>query len=320
MTLPTYKRPWYLFHAHLETIWPALLRRVPPQPYRRERIQTDDDDFLDLDWLQAGHKRLVIISHGLEGDTSRHYVTGMAKAVHGEGFDVLAWNFRGCGGEINRQPRFTHNGATEDLDAVIIHALVSGNYNSIALGGFSMGGNLTLMYLGREADKVPDEVKAAVCFSVPCDLAAASSRLAEGSNTIYMKRFMRLMGQKVRHQSENCPAEVPCDDYHRLKTFADFDGRYTAPLHGFRDVHHYWQSCSSSQYLDRIRAPAWIVNARNDPFLSLSCFPDVTFHKNHLVSLISSEHGGHCGFAASDTHQTYWSERVAVSLLSTVDL
>ena len=109
MTLPTCKRPWYLFHAHLETIWPALLRRVPPPPYRRERIHTDDDDFLDLDWLQAGNKRLVIVSHGLEGDTSRHYVTGMAKAVHEAGFDVLAWNFRGCGGEINRQPRFIHN-------------------------------------------------------------------------------------------------------------------------------------------------------------------------------------------------------------------
>jgi predicted alpha/beta-fold hydrolase len=316
MTLPTYKRPWYLFHAHLETIWPALLRWVPQPPYRRERIFTDDDDFLDLDWLQAGHKRLVIISHGLEGDTRRHYVIGMAKAVHEAGFDVLAWNFRGCGGEINRQPRFTHNGATEDLDAVISHALAMGKYNSVALVGFSMGGNLTLMYLGREVDKVPAEVKSAVCFSVPCDLAAASSRLAESSNTIYMKRFMRLMGQKVRLQAENFPDEFPCDDYHTLKTFADFDGRYTAPLHGFRDAHHYWQRCSSNQYLDRIAVPVWIVNASNDPFLSASCYPDDTLHNNPLVTLLSPQHGGHCGFASSGTSQAYWSERVVVELFS----
>lgn len=318
MTLPTYKRPWYLFHAHLETIWPALLRWVPQPPYRRERIYTDDDDFLDLDWLQSGHKRLVIVSHGLEGDTSRHYVTGMAKAVNDAGWDVLAWNFRGCGGEINRQPRFTHNGATEDLDAVIRHALVVGNYNSVALVGFSMGGNLTLMYLGREADNVPDEVNAAVCFSVPCDLAAASSRLAESFNAIYMKRFMRLMGKKVRLQAENFPEEFPCDDYHRLNTFADFDGRYTAPLHGFRDAPHYWQCCSSNQYLDRIRVPAWIVNARNDPFLSLSCFPDVAIHDNPSVILISPEHGGHCGFTSLCKYQAYWSERLAVYLLSSL--
>jgi predicted alpha/beta-fold hydrolase len=316
MTLPTYKRPCHLFHAHLETIWPALLRRVPQPPYRRERIHTDDDDFLDLDWLQASHKRVVIVSHGLEGDSHRHYVTGMAKAVHDAGWDVLAWNFRGCGGEINRQPRFTHNGATEDLEAVINHALQAGRYNTIALIGFSMGGNLTLMYLGREVNKVPAEVKAAVCFSVPCDLAAASSRLAERSNTIYMKRFMRLMGRKVRLQAERFPEEFPCHDYHRLKTFADFDGRYTAPLHGFLDAQHYWQSCSSNQYLDRIRVPVWIVNARNDPFLPPSCFPGGATHYSSSVALISPEHGGHCGFASSSKDQTYWSERLAVYLLS----
>jgi predicted alpha/beta-fold hydrolase len=320
MTLPVYKRPWYLFHGHLETIWPALLRRVPPPVYRRERIQTDDDDVLDLDWLQAGHKRLVIVSHGLEGDTRRPYVTGMAKALHDVDWDVLAWNFRGCGGEINRQPRFTHNGATEDLAAVIDHALQTGRYQTVALVGFSMGGNLTLMYLGREVDSVPAEIRAAVCFSVPCDLAAASSRLAEKSNTIYMKRFMRLMGQKVRLQAENFPDEFPLDDYHRLKTFADFDGRYTAPLHGFRDARHYWQCCSSSQYLDQIRVPSWIVNARNDPFLSPSCFPDVALHNNPLVTLISPQHGGHCGFATPDIHQAYWSEDVAITLLSALNL
>jgi predicted alpha/beta-fold hydrolase len=314
--LPAYNRPWYLFHAHLETICPALLRQVPLPPYRRERICTNDEDFLDLDWLQAGHKQLVVISHGLEGDSRRQYVAGMANAVHRAGFDVLAWNFRGCGGEINRQPRFTHNGATEDLAAVINHALTTGDYRSISLIGFSMGGNLTLMYLGREPDMVPAEVKASVCFSVPCDLAAASSRLAESSNTIYMKRFMRLMGEKVRLQAEQFPDLFPCDDYHTLKTFADFDSRYTAPLHGFQDAEHYWQSSSSRQYLGQIRVPSWIINARNDPFLSLTCSPDTTIHGNSSVALISPKHGGHCGFVMNNKDQTYWSERVAVALLS----
>ena len=165
MSLPAYKRPWYLFNAHLETIWPALLRRVPRPAYRRQRIFTADDDFLDLDWLQAGHKRLLSISHGLEGDSCRHYVTGMANAVHKSAWDVLAWNFRGCGGEINRQPRFTHNGATDDLDTVLTHALACGGYETVVLVGFSMGGNLSLLYLGREAENVPVEVKASICFS-----------------------------------------------------------------------------------------------------------------------------------------------------------
>jgi predicted alpha/beta-fold hydrolase len=320
MNLPIYNRPWFLINAHMETMWPALFRRVPQPSYRRERIDIVDGDFLDLDWLQNDHKRLVVISHGLEGDTSRHYVAGMVNAVHAADWDVLAWNFRGCGGEINGQPRFTHNGATDDLDAVLQHALGTGRYETIVLVGFSMGGNLSLMYLGREADKVPAEVKACVCFSVPGDLAAASACLAERSNVIYMKRFMQLMGKKVRLLAENFPAEFPCADYNTLQTFADFDGRYTAPLHGFRDASHYWQACSSNQYLGHIRIPTWIINARNDPFLPPSCFPDGSSHGNSIVKLIAPQHGGHCGFAVAGRDKTYWSEHLAVTLFSSLNL
>ena len=316
MELPPYRRPWYLCNAHFETIWPSLFRRVAQPAYRRERITTADDDFLDLDWLQAGHKRLAIISHGLEGDSRRHYVVGMAQALAGKGWDVLAWNFRGCGGEVNRQPRFTHNGATEDLHAVVGHALKSCVYRTISLVGFSMGGNLSLVYLGRDAQNVPEQVKAAVCISVPCDLAAASASLAEPRNAIYMRRFLRLMGRKIQLQARNYPDQFPCDDYHKLKTFSDFDGRYTAPLHGFNDAQDYWRQCSSNRYLKAIRRPAWIVNARNDSFLPPACYPESSQHGNSCVTLIVPEHGGHCGFSSSGKVQSYWSEALAVKLLS----
>ena len=155
---------------------------------------------------------------------------------------------------------------------------------------------------------------------VPGDLAAASSRLAERSNLIYMKRFMRLMGQKVRLQAKNFPAEFPCADYHKLRTFADFDDRYTAPLHGFQDARHYWQCCSSNKYLNKIHIPTWIVNARNDPFLPPSCFPDLTTHGNLLVQLISPQHGGHCGFTTTGRSEPYWTESLVVTLLSSLAL
>ncbi len=313
-----YKRPWFLANAHMETVWPALFRKVLSPQYHRERIETSDDDFLDLDWHLSGCERLAVISHGLEGDSSRHYVVGMAKALLREGWDVLAWNFRGCGGEINRQPRFTHNGATDDLDTVVRHAVSKGQYETVVLVGFSMGGNLSLVYQGRDAHNVPDEVKANICFSVPCDLAGASSRLAEQSNSVYMKRFLRLMGHKVRLQSINYPEYFPCSDYHTLKTFADFDGRYTAPLHGFEDAHHYWSFCSSARYLKSIRQPTWIINARNDPFLSPSCFPEFETHGNNLVTLVTPEHGGHCGFSSFGRDRPYWSEYYVTRLLGSL--
>ena len=316
MDLPPYKRPWFLSNAHFETIWPSLFRQIVLPSYYREQISTDDDDLLDLDWLQSGHKRLAIISHGLEGDSQRHYVVGMVHAMAANGWDVLAWNFRGCGGDINLQPRFTHNGSTADLDAVVRHALEKYNYETISLVGFSMGGNISLVYLGRESARVPDEVKAAVCFSVPCDLAASSLRLAEAGNALYMKRFMRLMGQKVRRQSVHFPAHFPIENYHKLKTFHDFDDCYTAPLHGFRDAHDYWEQCSSNRYLKYIRQPVWIVNASNDPFLSPSCSPGFCQHENSLVSLVSPKHGGHCGFSSIGRGRMYWSEQVTVDLLS----
>ncbi len=127
-TLPIYEPPFFLFNAHLETIYPSLLRRVSTQPYVRERIATPDNDFLDLDWIKQGSSKLMIISHGLEGNSERAYVRGMARAGHQNGFDVLAWNFRGCSGEVNRQLRFYHSGATDDLELIVQHAKkLSGN-------------------------------------------------------------------------------------------------------------------------------------------------------------------------------------------------
>ena len=316
LNLPPYQRPWYLCNAHLETIWPALFRKPGVPGYFREQIRTADDDFLDLDWLRSGSKRLAIVSHGLEGDSRRHYVVGMAQALDAAGWDVLAWNFRGCGGEINCQPRFTHNGATDDLDAVVRHAQSKFDYPVIALVGFSMGGNLSLVYLGRDPSRVPGAVKAAVCFSVPCDLAAASQRLAEVSNAVYMRRFMRLMRRKVFQQARRFPEHFPVSGYRELRTFHDFDNRYTAPLHGFRDARHYWEECSGSRYLGTIRLPVWVVNAGNDPFLTPSCFPDRDRHGNRLVTLVTPQHGGHCGFASAASRGRYWSEIAAVRLLA----
>ncbi|HKL26265.1 MAG TPA: alpha/beta fold hydrolase [Desulfuromonadales bacterium] len=307
-----YRRPLPLCNAHLETICPALLRRPPQPAYRRERISTLDDDFLDLDWIRNGHGRLAIISHGLEGDSRRGYMIGMANALCRREWDVLAWNFRGCSGEINRQPRFTHNGSTDDLDRVVRHAVDSG-YRRIVLVGFSMGGNLSLVYLGRGPENVPAAVKAAVVFSVPCDLAAGAEQLALPANRLYMHRFLRLMKRKVRMQALNFPDLFSIEGYGRLQTFHDFDGRYTAPLHGFRDAHDYWTQSSSLRYLPDIRLPVWIVNAANDPFLAESCFPHTD---NPQVSLLTPEHGGHCGFTRFGHGGEFWSEQVAAELLN----
>ena len=231
-----------------------------------------------------------------------------------EGWDALAWNYRGCSGEPNRQLRFYHNGATDDLDLVIRHAGQTGRYDEIALIGFSLGGNLTLVHLGR--DRVNGLVSRAVVFSVPCDLEASAALLAKPSNRIYMQRFLRLLHEKIKAKKAVLPGEIDDDGYEKLTDFKGFDDRYTAPIHGFRDALDYWRQCSSRQFIPEIRVPTLIVNAANDPFLPKACFPVAEAGYNSRVSLKISKSGGHVGFVAFNRDGQYWSEYQAVSFLN----
>ena len=150
-----YKPPFILRNGHVQTLYPSLFRKVGGVKYQRRRIDTPDGDFLDLDWSRVGSRRLAVISHGLEGNADRHYVRGMVKALNGEHIDALAWNYRGCSGEPNRLLRMYHNGVIDDLDWVVAHAVQTGRYDAIYLLGFSLGGNLSLLYLGNRRTICP---------------------------------------------------------------------------------------------------------------------------------------------------------------------
>src|SRR5690606_3644578 len=190
----SYRRPNWLFSGHLETIYPSLFRRVEIKKPVRERIETPDGDFLDLDWFRSGSKRLVIVSHGLEGNSTRPYMLGMAREFGRNGFDVLTWNFRGCSEEMNRKVIFYHSGATYDLDTVVQKAQI--NYEEIYLLGFSLGGNLTLKYLGEKKSSNP-KLRKGVAISVPLDLAGSCEKISKGENIIYSRRFLATLKQKV---------------------------------------------------------------------------------------------------------------------------
>ncbi len=307
---PTYTPPPFLFNKHLQTIYPALLRRVRLAPARRERLLTADDDFLDLDWWQpAGQPRtrLTILCHGLEGDSRRPYVRGMARALLGRGWDVLAWNFRGCSGEPNRQLRFYHSGATDDLDAVVTHA-ANGGYTQIALVGFSLGGNLVLKYLGECGANGCPQLYRAVVFSVPCDLLSSSQQISRPENWVYAQRFLRALRRKVTRKATLMPDQISTAHLRSIRTIKDFDDHYTAPLHGFGRAVDYYRRCSSRFFLPDIRIPTLIVNAANDPFLPKACYPIEEVRDHPCVFLEIPTRGGHCGFAQSHPAREYWSE------------
>ncbi len=307
-----YSAPRFLFSPHLETIFPSLIRKVTIQPYTRERINTSDNDFLDLDWLIQGSNKLVIISHGLEGNSQRPYVKGMAKAFFANGYDVLAWNYRGCSEEMNKQLRFYHSGATDDLNTVINHAVDDKNYNDVSLVGFSLGGNVTLKLAGEK--KPRPEVKKAVAISVPMHLQSSCEKISQPSNWIYSSRFLRSLKAKILLKS-TLRDGLDVKGLDKIKTLTQFDDRFTAPIHGFENAIDYYSRCSSVQLLTQISIPTLIINTLNDPFLSKQCFPTELLKGHSSVTLEILSRGGHVGFTQFNKNGLYWSEQRALQFI-----
>jgi len=319
--LPTssYRPNALLANGHLQTIAASTLRRVSEVCYQRERLELPDGDFVDLDWALAGSEpaqRLGIISHGLEGDSGRPYVRGMARALNQAGFDALAWNYRGCGGETNRLLRAYHLGDTEDLAEVIRYAIESHRYAELSLTGFSAGGNVTLKYLGENATRVPGQVKRAAVFSVPTDLKASSVHISRWQNQIYLRRFMNSLRDKMRVKGAHLPGQLDLSELNQLRDFPQFDERYTAPLHGFASADEYYEQSASGRYLGGIRIPTLLVNALNDPFLPASCFPRAAAEASQFFYLETPAGGGHVGFNEGGPSGTYYSERRAVDFFT----
>ncbi len=285
--------------------------------YRRERFELPDSDFMDLDWLQSSQaiegSRCCIILHGLEGNSQAPYVKSMARAFGRSGYAVGALNLRGCSGEPNRLKRFYHSGDTAGLAFILDQ--ISRRYDRVSLVGFSLGGNVLLKYLGEDAANVPKSVCSAVALSVPCDLAGAADCLAEPRNAFYMKRFIKLLGAKLKEKEGMYPEYIYDKDYAKMKSFHEFDEVYTARLNGFRDANDYWSQSSCGQYLSRLDRPALLINAKNDPFLSDSCFPTETARASSCFYLEIPETGGHCGFPGSKAPEGYWHERRTMAFI-----
>jgi predicted alpha/beta-fold hydrolase len=304
----------FVKNGHLHTILPNLLRRVILRKPRQEEIETPDDDFLELDWYDLPESnKLVILSHGLEGNSRRRYMKGMAKHLLENGYNVLAWNYRSCGSKINNQLRFYHSGDTEDLDTIIRYALSKHIYASIYLIGFSMGGNISLKYLGEKGEELDPKIKAAVTFSVPLDLIGSSRLLSKWWNRFYMRRFLKSLRKKVEAKAPKYPEMLNLESFDTIKSFKGFDNQFTAPIHGFRDAFDYWKKSSSLHYLENIKIPVLIVNAQNDSFLSPSCFPFELAEKSALIHFEAPHSGGHVGFWSLDS--VFWTEKRAVEFL-----
>lgn len=279
-------------HRHISTIIPALFRKVDFTYHERERFETYDGDFLDLDLVKINSKKVVILLHGLEGSANRHYILSQAQTLSNLGYDIIAMNFRSCSGEMNKTLSVYSSGNYKDLAAIIDEKCI--NYDEINLVGFSMGANILLKYL---ADTQTQKINKAVAISAPLDLAGCAARLDQGLSKLYQFDFLKTLHQKAKYLQQKYP-DSPLKDLKikKLKTFADFDHFVTAPLEGYESAADYWTKASSLPVLNQIKVPTLIVNAKNDPILSKKCFPYRNEIKNDFVKLKYPSFGGHVGF------------------------
>ena len=307
MNRNAYHPPLVFRNGHVQTIFPSLCRKVNGIAYRRERIDTADGDFLDLDWSRVGSRRLAVISHGLEGNSQRHYVRGMVRALNAHHIDALAWNYRGCSGEPNRLARRYHSGDTADLQTVLAHLASRNDPKPLAVIGYSLGGNVLLKALGEGAGM--DAVRTAVAVSVPFDLDRAAWRLRQGVSRIYQRYLLNKLRQSYRAKLPTHIMPVSSLRLDALDTFRKFDNEVTAPLHGFRDVDDYYGRSSSRQYLQAITTPTLVLHAADDPFVPGDAIPTDS-ELGPGVTLELSRHGGHVGFVAGDLpfRAHYWLE------------
>lgn len=310
--------PAYLFNGHLETIIPSLFRKITDVFYIREKIDTPDGDFLNLDWSKVGSSKLLIISHGLEGDSERHYVKGIVKLFNSNKIDVLVWNNRSCGGDINLKPILYHHGASYDLDTTISYVLKNHSYEDIYLTGISMGGAQTLKYLGEKGQDLPFEIKRAAVFSTPCNLLSSATTLKFRHNTFYRNRFLEKLKVKIRAKAVQYPDLIDLELLETVTDFDSFDTYFTAKLHGFKDAEDFYKTVSADNWMPFIAIPTLVLNALNDPLLGPECYPIKLAEKMKELTLEIPKRGGHTGFIVRGQEFTWAEYRVQQFLLDQV--
>lgn len=294
--------------GHRQTILSTLLRPAVDIGAERIRISTPDQDFLDMDLkVHTDSDKAAILFHGLEGSSRRYYITRLARVLYHHGYTIIAVNFRSCSGDMNRNKRFYHSGETDDLDTVFQWAAENFQNCRLFAAGYSLGASCLFNYLRRYQTAHP--LKAVASISTPFDLKKGSLNLNNGFNRVYNLYFLRSLVEKAKIKKMKYP-DIP---EFTGNTLYEFDDQITAPLHGFKNADHYYETCSSAFFMNQIQSPVLIVHSNHDPLCPPEIIPAEEIKKNRNLKSCIVEKGGHVGFwGRSD----YWLENNVLNYFS----
>lgn len=301
--------------AHFNTMFRPLFMKDTIR-YKRKRITTWDKDFIDLDFSITGSKTLILLIHGLEGSSQSNYMITTSNYLNKNNLDTVSMNLRSCSEDDNLLLKTYHSGKTDDVNFIIKYLTVNYNYENIIIVGFSLGGNLTLKYLG-EYDKIPAIVKGGIAISVPIDLTSSQAELSKLKNKIYLNEFLRTLKLKILEKSERFP-EFKLDKKLLFKAtkFRHLEKQYTVPVFGFESPEDYWTKASSKPYIKKINLPTLLINSLDDSFLSKECFPYYEAKSLTNFYLLTPNYGGHVGFISSfNNKENTWMEESILNFI-----
>ncbi|NOQ13715.1 MAG: hydrolase [Methyloprofundus sp.] len=312
-----FKAAWWLNNPHLQTLYPALLRKPPSPDLKRERLVTDDNDFIDIDFCGTGQQPLILLLHGLTGSSQSKYIKGLQQALLAQGLRSAALNFRGCSGEYNRSSRCYHSGETGDIDFLYRTLREREPETAMAAVGFSIGGNVLLKWLGEQGSKI--DLFAATAVSVPLVLSTCADKLDNGFSKLYrasllreLKEYVHLKQQHLESLGKSEEADIlrQIGNLDDITSFWQYDDRVVAKLYDFANVDDYYQRSSSRQFLQAITIPTLIIQAQDDPFMTPEVLPELT-ELSSSVSLEITAAGGHVGFVSGNNplQPKYWLEQ-----------
>ena len=311
----TFKPAWWLSNAHLQTIYPALMRKSSVLiGLKRERLITPDNDFIDIDWCGEGNQPLIILLHGLSGSTQSGYIRGLQQALLSKGFRTVALNFRGCSGELNYSARCYHSGETEDIHFLYQWLREREPETPIGAVGFSLGGNVLLKWLGEQGNQL--SLFAAIAVSVPLVLSICATKLDTGFSKFYRKILLSELKEHVEEKKlhlerlgnfQEAKRIEKLGDISGIESFWQYDDRVVARLHHFKDVHDYYLRSSSRQFLKSIAITTLLIQALDDPFMTEEVLPNLD-ELSPTIQLEITQGGGHVGFIGGDIpfKPSYW--------------
>lgn len=293
MPYQSFKPAWWLPGPHLQTLCGSFIDRDLVIVTQRERLELNDGDFLDLDWVGEKNRPVVLVLHGLASNIDSSYAKRVLRAIANNNWCGVFMHFRGCSGEPNRLARSYHSGDTADLAFVV--GELSRRYPQLPIAaiGYSLGGNVLIKWLGETGYSNP--LRAAVAVSIPFEIGKTVQRLNQGFSRLYQWRLLNELKQFLHYKFQTNPHTFDCSKLAQLQTFKDFDDHVTAPLHGFSDAEDYYRKASCRQFLPLVKVPTLIVQSRDDPFTSPDALPNA-LELPPQITFELSEQGGHVGF------------------------